>query len=86
MPSYASWFQLLQVTRYVMVRSSSKKNADIATCWKSILGEVLLCPSASDMYAFSFYDKLLFSYPFMSQSIVSSDSFVQENALVSQFW
>lgn len=43
---YTSWFQLLQVTWYVMV-SSSKKNADIARCWKSVLGEVLPCPSAS---------------------------------------
>lgn len=44
---YTSWFQLLQVTWYVMVRNRSKKNADTARCWNSILGEVLPCPSAS---------------------------------------
>lgn len=41
-PSHTSWLQLLQVTLYVMVRSRSKNNANIAGCWKSLLGEALL--------------------------------------------
>lgn len=50
MPLYTHWFQLLRVTQYITMRSSSKNYADIARCWKSLLGEVLLCPSASSVF------------------------------------